>query len=253
MLLLGLCACLKAPLFLSSALLHRGAPGSNMLVPQQWCTPHGRPSGSNTEIGSVGQQGNLGFCRGVSDKFFTHLLDCTVVVAADAVHVVGEVEASDVKAVLCAILVWCCGCFEWPLMFEQPPFVCWHNHSNFIRCLSKRWKLVFKNKYYSVCEKISHCVTHTHTHIIKQNEKHTCIKHMIDTCEPVHLFTIKDDDEDPSLIWTILMHHGTYIGTNGMIFAVCIGVYCFNPFACTIWPDTQPTQHLRVTTAINLN
>ena len=52
-------------------------------------------------------------------------------------------------------------------------------------------------------------------------------EHMIDTSEPVHSFTIKDDDEDPSLIWTILMHPGTYVGTIGMIFTVCIGVYCF--------------------------
>ena len=49
---------------------------------------------------------------------------------------------------------------------------------------------------------------------------------MINTGEWTHLFTIKDDDEDPSLIWTILFHPGTYIGTIGMIFAVCIGVYC---------------------------
>ena len=53
-------------------------------------------------------------------------------------------------------------------------------------------------------------------------------KHMIGTSEPVHPFTIKDDDKDPSLIWTILLHSGTYMGTIGMIFAVCIGVYCFN-------------------------
>ena len=55
-------------------------------------------------------------------------------------------------------------------------------------------------------------------------------KHMIDTSEPVHSFTIKDDDDDPSLIWTILMHHGTYIGTIGIIFTVCLGVYCFKKF-----------------------
>ena len=28
-------------------------------------------------------------------------------------------------------------------------------------------------------------------------------KHMINTSEPVHSFTIKDDDKDPSFIWTI--------------------------------------------------
>ena len=55
-------------------------------------------------------------------------------------------------------------------------------------------------------------------------------KHMINTNEPVHPFTIKDDGKDPSLICTILMHPGTYIGTIGMIFAVCIGVYCFKRF-----------------------
>ena len=49
-------------------------------------------------------------------------------------------------------------------------------------------------------------------------------KHMIDTSEPVHSFTFnRDDDRDPSLIWTILIHSGTYIGTIGMFFAVCIG------------------------------
>ena len=55
-------------------------------------------------------------------------------------------------------------------------------------------------------------------------------KHMINTSEPVPSFTIKDDDKDPSLIWTILMHPWTYIGTIGLIFTVCIGVYCFKRF-----------------------
>ena len=36
--------------------------------------------------------------------------------------------------------------------------------------------------------------------------------------------------KDPSLIWTILMHPGTYIGTIGKIFAVSIVVYCFKRF-----------------------
>ena len=49
-------------------------------------------------------------------------------------------------------------------------------------------------------------------------------KHMIATIEPVHSFTIKDDDKDPSLIC------GTYIGTICMIFAICIGIYCFKRF-----------------------
>ena len=50
----------------------------------------------------------MGFYKGGSNKFFTHLLHCTVVVVAaatDAVDVVGEVEASDVKVILCAIYV----------------------------------------------------------------------------------------------------------------------------------------------------
>ena len=50
-------------------------------------------------------------------------------------------------------------------------------------------------------------------------------KHMIDTSEAVHSFTIKGNDKDQSLMWKILMHPGTYIGTTGMIFVVCIGVY----------------------------
>ena len=53
---------------------------------------------------------------------------------------------------------------------------------------------------------------------------------MINTSEPVHLFTFnKDDDEDPSPKWTILMLPGTYIGL-WYNFAVCIGVYCFKKF-----------------------
>ena len=49
----------------------------------------------------------------------------------------------------------------------------------------------------------------------------------ISTSEPIYLFTIKDDDEDLSLIWTILTCPWTYIGTIGVIFAVCLVVYCF--------------------------
>ena len=56
-------------------------------------------------------------------------------------------------------------------------------------------------------------------------------KHMINTSEPVHFFTFnKDDVKDQSLIWTILTHPGTCIGTIGMMFAVCISVYCFRRF-----------------------
>ena len=54
-----------------------------------------------------------------------------------------------------------------------------------------------------------------------------------------HLFTIKYDDEVSSLIWTILKHHGTYIGNICMIFAVCIGVYCFKRF----WIRPAPPGH----------
>ena len=50
---------------------------------------------------------------------------------------------------------------------------------------------------------------------------------MINAIEPIHSFTIKDGDEDSSLIWTILRHPGTYIGTISNIFVLCIGVYCF--------------------------
>ena len=42
---------------------------------------------------------------------------------------------------------------------------------------------------------------------------------MIDHSEPVHSFMIKDD-ENSSLIMTILMHHGMFMGTIVMIFAV---------------------------------
>ena len=56
-------------------------------------------------------------------------------------------------------------------------------------------------------------------------------KHMINISGPVHSFTFsKDDDKDSSLIWTILMHPRTNIGTIGTIFTVCIGVYCFKRF-----------------------
>ena len=55
-------------------------------------------------------------------------------------------------------------------------------------------------------------------------------KDMINASKPIHSFTIKDNDKDSSLIWTILKHPGTYIGTIGMIFAVSVGVYCFKRF-----------------------
>ena len=54
--------------------------------------------------------------------------------------------------------------------------------------------------------------------------------YMINASEPIHSFTIKDDDEDPSPIWTIVKHPRKYIGTIDMTFTVCIGVYCFQRF-----------------------
>ena len=64
---------------------------------------------------------------------------------------------------------------------------------------------------------------------------------MINTSETIHSFTIKDDDEDPSLIWTILTHPGTYMGTIGMIFAVSVGVNCPKRFWIRpVTPRCQP-------------
>ena len=52
---------------------------------------------------------------------------------------------------------------------------------------------------------------------------------MINASAPIHSFTIKDDDKDSSLKWTILKHPGTYIETISMIFVLCICVYCLDP------------------------
>ena len=52
-------------------------------------------------------------------------------------------------------------------------------------------------------------------------------RYMINVSESIHSFIIKDDDEELSLIWTILKHPGTYIGTVSMIFVLCIGGSCF--------------------------
>ena len=60
-------------------------------------------------------------------------------------------------------------------------------------------------------------------------------KHMIDTSKSVHSFTIKDNDEDIQGH----THPGTYIGTIGMIFAACIGVYCFKRF----WVRPATSRH----------
>ena len=62
---------------------------------------------------------------------------------------------------------------------------------------------------------------------------------MINTSEPIHSFMIKEDDKDLSLTWTILMHPGTYIGTIGVNFAVCIGVYCFK----RLWIRSATPRH----------
>ena len=66
---------------------------------------------------------------------------------------------------------------------------------------------------------------------------------MIDASEPIHSFTIKDD-EDSFLIWTILKHTGIYIGTIRMIFVLCIDVYCLrfliglSPIGMTLIPQS---------------
>ena len=41
---------------------------------------------------------------------------------------------------------------------------------------------------------------------------------MINASEAIYSFTIKDDDDDSSLMWAILRHPRTYIGTISMIF-----------------------------------
>ena len=61
-----------------------------------------------------------------------------------------------------------------------------------------------------------------------------CYRDLIKTSVPIHSFTIKDDKKDPSLMWTILMHSGTYIGTISMIYDACIAVCCFKRFRPTI-------------------
>ena len=56
-----------SPYFCSSVLLHYVAPGSGMLAPQWQCIPH---------------RGCLGaiVVRGTTNRFFTHLSNCFVVV-----------------------------------------------------------------------------------------------------------------------------------------------------------------------------
>ena len=72
--------------------------------------------------------------------------------------------------------------------------------------------------------------TQTHLQKLKNNPEVSVAqldRDIINASEPIHSFIITDDDEDSSLIWTILKHPGTYIGTINMIFVLCIGVYCF--------------------------
>ena len=64
---------------------------------------------------------------------------------------------------------------------------------------------------------------------------------MINTCEPIHSVTIKDEDQGPSHSWTILTRPGTYIGNIVMIFTVCIAIYCFKRFQIRpATPSPQP-------------
>ena len=56
-------------------------------------------------------------------------------------------------------------------------------------------------------------------------------KHMIGQKEPILPFKINSNTEEgPYLAWKLLTHTGTYIGTIGMILAICISVYCFRGF-----------------------
>ena len=63
---------------------------------------------------------------------------------------------------------------------------------------------------------------------------------MIKASEPIHSCTIRNDNEDSSLTWTILKHPGTFIGTISMSFVLCIGVYCFRFWIRPAAPRHQP-------------
>ena len=123
MFLLGMCACLKAPLIsaLSSSVI--------MWLQVQTCLFHsndvlpiGGLLGAIVKLGPWASRETWASVRGTSDRFFTHLFDCAavvvVVVSADAgdvigeVSEVGEVKAWHIEAVICAIHVWCCWYFE---------------------------------------------------------------------------------------------------------------------------------------------
>ena len=62
---------------------------------------------------------------------------------------------------------------------------------------------------------------------------------MINNNEPIHSLTIKDN-ENPTIIWTILKHTGTYIGSISMIFVLCIGIYCLKFCIRPASPRCQP-------------
>ena len=64
---------------------------------------------------------------------------------------------------------------------------------------------------------------------------------MINASEPVHSFTIKDDDEDSSPHMDNLKASQDTHRTIGMIFALCIGFYCFKKFWIRpVTPRDQP-------------
>ena len=67
-------------------------------------------------------------------------------------------------------------------------------------------------------------------------------KHVIGQSEPILPFEINGDmNKGPSLTQKLLIHPGTYIGTIGMIVAICVGAYCFKrslfrPATLRYWP-----------------
>ena len=74
--------------------------------------PMGRHLGVIAKFGPWASRDTWASVRGASDRFFTHLSDCTivvivvfVVVTADPGDVIGEDTASNFKAVICLIHV----------------------------------------------------------------------------------------------------------------------------------------------------
>ena len=52
-------------------------------------------------------------------------------------------------------------------------------------------------------------------------------KYVIVYSEPIIVFEInRNMEEGPLLTWKLLTHLGIYIGTIGMILAICEGIYC---------------------------